>query len=721
MIWLGRNIKEHWENWLKALLKKKQNGVLLVATPEQKKTIKKYILEEIGGFWGWDIITRGELERREGSLGLWELKMIGRAWEDDWVGVDEWAEALMEIGVAGGVPEDFFKENILRELSENVFSAMRQLGLRAAWQVELRVDVAVGFDPRIMGIYPSLGIGFLTGQIPSAAQARAIETWEKKFAYEQEVCEMNGAIEQILIETDTAGDLLEATKECLVKRRFSRVVYSGDEALGIVAALFKNETQGWWERAFLADCRKTLEEKAFYEEWMKSAIANKFEEKEALEQLRINRKQQWKKDGAFVAIEPAFCLPPKGSIEEFTAACAGFFPERTQSFTKRLSLIKKMLPKEVSREWYLEGLEQMDEKETAAYEEISVVPFERAQGLFDNETLVLWSRRSAPEVKIEKLAAELARWNLEQKDPRMWARTDNAEELFAMEELAKENCSWAKLANSVELPSVQKRIYKAQKSFAEELQKKHATRNNAANPFGPNDYALEPPLRASAKTWEEIFTQPEVCWYKLIGLLPKDWSEKMIIGEWVHEALAVWASTPKRKSAFEEDNSSDALRWLCARAQAKRLALDFQKALSGVRVLEIEKKLRGVWLGVDLVGVADQLVEVNGERVVVDFKTGSSKKISDFKEADGLQLLLYARLLGGRWGLCRFSKKTGFSIQRIVSEEEVFECEKEMAQKAQSGVLGQQGGVFSPYAKAGILPQAAWAVDPVLMERRRHV
>ena len=268
------------------------------------------------------------------------------------------------------------------------------------------------------------------------------------------------------------------------------------------------------------------------------------------------------------------------------------------------------------------------------------------------------------------------------------------------------------------------------------MEEKQRTRRDADRAFGESDYAITPPVKTSCKQWESIITTPERAWYEVLKLYPlwdvvSESPMALWVGTWVHEALSKDASGEGVYKFFSvATETKQSLQWRQARALAWQIASGFSRALqdNASETVGVEKSVSGeveiAGVKIPLTGRIDRILKTaGGEKLIIDFKTGSTAAALSEKKlegGDGLQLWLYGRLIkdSDAVALCRLAPEKEIKEQ-VVMRSEPLKAEKQMAEAFRSGILGQKGELWGRFGGEERLPLAALPIDWRVIKKRR--
>ena len=755
-LWVSRNLKEQWESWLREELFEKESSRLMVATAEQKKAVKNFILAERKGLMGWTILTRTEEERRLGGLGIWELEILAmmNTPKEFWDGSNKWAGEVFKWGYAGYTMSEIPFKGVWLTLSQKIQDILEINKLALGCYIELSGDIAVGFDPlECWRLREIRKLGMVAEGELSAAQQSAVSLWEKQLG-EHELCDSNILPEKTVLKVSSAVELKIALKEILKAQKIKRVLYQGSAAEAALLEFSLEESDkfdlpvraGWTQSEKLAGFCEAQEGEIIPRlEWLRLQAASA---KLSWKELKIQEKtmgEAWEKNGLLREPELAAKLSPIGSLKTFKEETMPLFQEETEALLERLRPIEKLFPKEIPQELWVKMLATV-KTPAKSYGGISVLPLSRAQGLIDSETVVVWSEPfPAPNssqieaVEVENRNKSYFTEGVELKKGFIGDSGHRA--LVAFKKEAAYQAKWVALAGSGAPTDIEwtmrayKKDAKPYKSFGE-IKTKHAQRMNPKAPFGENDYALPMPMRASCKQWEGIITSPELTWFELIKQKPLwrgplEEPSALWVGNWVHEAMKEAKTLADIDAFFKNTQIADAaLVWRRAHGQAWGLAREFFLALetAGAKTLAVESVVKGeLVLGDEEIlfsGRIDRVMQLpDGVELIVDFKTSSSASVTTEKKlqtGDGLQLWLYAKLWkpGTIAGLCRLPPEGKVSVQAEGSLE-LPEVEHEIARVAKTGVLGLKGDVWGRFGGEDRLPIASCPVEKKIIAARR--
>lgn len=745
------------------MLAKKPSGTVIVQSPEQKQALKEWLVNKNGGMVGWSFLTRAQAERRLARIGRWELEVIAKAQlpVNLWPGVAPWAADLCAWLRAGyPVKEIPFPESWKR-LSAEVTKKILAAGEDIAAQVTARADVVLGFDPlETWGLQADAWGLIVESEEVGAAQMAQIAALERTHG-PAHWCDMGEHQKKPALCVNSEKDLGPAVAEMLLQRNdLQRIVWRGPAARAAVLGLMTHEKTAesapWINAQQLQAYRNLLERPASFsarlEYWREQVAHNKMTPAE-LKKVEKETAQKWETEGTLAnpaeKDDPA-PLPEAAAPEEFSrlthAAIGGSF--ESEKLLERLAPLKRFFKDEkISRELWLELMKPPAE-EASYYGGLRVVPFEKAQGLIDGETLVIWSDMSAAESRT-LIDPQVARAHnaafFKEGDSltRGYIESDPQRLVMARKTGAQKMAPWVALAGQDlgESMTVEKRAYAEQGdgSMAQHaLRQKHVTRRHPQLAFGSGDYALPTPLKISCKAWEGALVSPELAWYDILKLRPlwgaaQEYPRALWIGNWVHAAMKA-SVNPARIHAFFATSAGEGtqLGWREARAQAWQIALGFARALqeADARILNTELPVAGALsvggMQISLSGRVDAVVALPGdERVVVDYKTSASATTlseKKLKTGDGLQLWLYGRLI---WqentpppGLCRLAYDKKLQSQMTLTKE-LSLAEERMKTIAASGILGQRGWVWGRFGAEERLPIAALPMDWRTVAARR--
>jgi len=747
---------------------------MIIATYGQKKALKQLILEGRGGASGWELVTRAEEERRAGALGGFEMELLAKSASpmEYWPEARRWARELMVWMRAGYAPREIPFPKEWKAVTEKVFKKIDAVNLKTSAQLGLAADWLIGFDPLDLELRSASGksnLGLIAAEELSGPQMTAISALEGRFGAAR-WCDIrsDNNIKPCALKVSSAGQLSGALRELLTTQpSIKRILWLGEPARAALLE-FSRDLKGVMEIPAAAPWKKEelLETFILAQEGGATPQMEFLRERAAAGELSIldvKRKEKetaekWEREGVLEGAGIGqWQLPGMGTLRQYAEISRKLFPDEVEALEKRLKPMRRLLPletKEMKRELWLEMLKMIgiNSREGEFYGGISTMPFERAQGLIDDETLILSAGLPAPQfaglTDPEEMKTRNGDYYRDGVSPEKgFLEMNDQRKLAALKKEALSSASWIALEGA--LPAeveAQKRVYRrppqkfcGETAPDEDLTKKHADRRSPKLPFGVNDYALPLPIKASCKQWESMVTSPELAWYELLKQKPlwraeEDSPEALWVGNWVHAALGADASMAGIDRFFASlKNEKPSLIWQQARARAWRVARSFALELREMagETVAIEAPVKGV-LEIDagekilLTGRIDRVVRLGtGEILIIDFKTGSSAKPMSERsmvEGDGLQLWLYGRL----WkmsapeaaiGFCRLAPEGGLSPQLLL-QDDFLPVEQWMGKIARTGILGQRGDVWGRFGGEERLPIAAIPLDGKILRAR---
>lgn len=755
--WVSRSLKALWRDWLRAEFPARGRGKLVVATLPQKRALKEWILQEYGGAFGWTIITRAEEERQAGALGTWELNFITKTYlpPHEWPLVERWVRDWGAFARAGVPLEQIPWASRWKKLSSELVAKAKQRGFKFSWEIPWTGEYWIGFDPLERWNLPGsgrVGLGLIAEGELSGPQMTAITQFEKTFG-PHSLCDELPPPNRRILQVASMGELGSAIKEILsAETNIERIICSGESA-GAAVALIDTEGGGFtgnfgvaWPQTEALKCFVQAQDGGFIGklEWLRNRAARGDFSVAKLKELEKEAARQWELLGFLQNLkESGEGLPVTAEAKEYAKLTEALLPGVGEGLWNRMRRLEGLFAPVIDRRLWVDLLES-PRKAEHRMGGVPVVAFEQAQGLVDGESLVVWTAAPAKSTGglVEAVALEKFRETYFGEDavPRTgWLETTEDRKLAARAQGAFLAAHWVGLSGVAAPAGIEweERRYRPVGSPVEKngaLVEKHRIRRDPKVPFGEYDFALEMPVKVSAKTWEKILTDPESAWYEVLKFSPQ-WKasaedpDALWVGNWVHEAMRL-CDTPEKVDAFFTAMKSEkgGLLWQHARARAWSVARVFACVLanSAAQTRAVEKDVRGLCcisgVEIPISGRIDRIVKIGGVQVVLDFKTSPNAKPIGKKalaqEGDGLQLWLYARLLwateadskNAPLGVCRLPPKGRPEVQMLLTDE-ALESERRLAQIAKNGILGRSMRAHGRFGGRQRLPIASFGVE----------
>jgi|GEM_PF-2135862 hypothetical protein len=759
-LWVGRNLRELWEEWFSKIIDNSPGGKVVVESFAQKQALKQWVLDEKQALGGWVFVTREEECRRTGFLSQWEWIVLAKAWSSRsfWAGASSWSRELMGFLYAGYRAGELLLPLEWNVLTGRITDKVRNAGLRTTPPAWGKAAWVLGFSPvDCWGMTDPLGVGVIAEkETPEPGQTLALSEMERIYGG-IEWCDSATPEGQI---REVAGMVdLEAGIKELLNPSIRRIFWEGQGARAVLKSLdvelpgvlnFATEPS-WISIEYLKTFKKAQEGRVSTRLDFLRQEAVVFPEKDRLENLlKMERElaKGWEKNGILEGADIGEALlPDAATIADYARLSSVYFPTQVETLAKRLKTIGPLMPPRISKELWLECLTIVAEP-VSYYGGITVLPMDNARGLLDEETLTVVSESPKTESSSLTSGENIRAFNEIQY-------TSGKRPQKGYVELVERNhfSSWlaagAQCAGCVCLHGVLPRRLKEKRNIRvrrsppkisivsqhADLVDKHSTRQDPQCAFGENDYAMEPPVVASCKRWEAIITTPELAWYDLLRLRPL-WKaggespENLWVGNWVHEALKQDATLKGVDRFFMAmEGGEPSLTWKAARMRAWGIARGFAQVLAEVKTVVVEKAIEGTLelngTPIPLTGRIDRVVKLSSDELcIVDFKTGSNAEgLAEEKiaEGDGLQLWLYGRLWKeeGPIVLCRLPVGKKLEAQAIISAEKL-QAEFEMGEIAKTGIFGQRGNVWGRFAGEDRMPMGAFPVDKSWLKEKKR-
>lgn len=756
---VSQTLKGLWKEYFKESVFSRPGGTLVTATAEQKQALKEAWVAQKGGIFGWNILTLAQAQRRESAIGQWELEAIAKSvWPVSlWPMAAGWAKDVFLWLGAGYELDKIPLEPAWKERTRQVFKKIG--GRKLTVQTQVHADIALGFDPlEVYNVHAEEYGLIVESEEVTPSQMTQISAMEARLGGAV-WCDIPAKKDFQNICVGAAAELVPAIQEqLLADKNLRRIVWQGELAKSAVLQLQGARPQKhdypWMQEEAARGYRmlhKRPESFSARLAFARLRAANGAQPWKTQEALEKKAADAWEKEGRLAGFEAdVFLLPAEETPECFsqrTKEILGEIP-KLKEILKQIERIQEFLPTKITRELWLEFLDTSGQEERF-YGGLCAMSLEKAQGLLDDEAIVIWSSLPAEREPALIHPQELRLLNAaefkENKIPqRGYLETDTQRKIYARKSAAQKLTPWVVLAGGqiTKEMTLENRVYSAREPQAHmpELTARHAQRHNPRQKFGRYDNALPLPLRLSSKQWEGALLAPELMWYEAqklrqlwagAGKLPA----ALWVGNWVHAAMKAGATPEKINEFFEKISPAGSpvypqLPWSEARAQAWQIAHGFARALqnAGAKIIESEWPVAGSLhmdgQDIPINGRIDAVVELpQGQRLIVDFKTSAAATTlthSKIETGDGLQLWLYGRLYQHEKevGLCRLAVDKKLEAQLMV-EEKILPAEERMAQIAQTGVLGWRGWVWGRFGGENRLPIAALAMDWRIIQARR--
>lgn len=744
-------------------LQEKPTGTLIVASAQQRQALKRWILDERKGLWGWNILTKYEAQRRHADIGPKEMQILAKLElaEIYWPKIPAWADIVFDWLEAGyNIEEIPFRSPHWMVVTKKILGQLGAAKKKISASVGLEADIIAGINPLSLWKHNSSALGLIIeGEVCGSALTK-LEFLEATLG-EASWCDDFAQKEPIRLKVSNLIDFKNAINSQLaVNNNVKRIVSTGGPSMAVLDTLDalapgrmnQPMTDSWLERAslqnFFDSNLKGLSTKGLIEKISLQVLAREKSPSE-VQSFIDTTLAKWQDSGRLeVSLLPGQDLPDYATPKIYAKLCPAVWEERAKKAVKNFSSLERFLPAgNIPKRLWLEELT------SAKYEVngcggIELVDFYQAEGLMDDETILAWTGLPVSndgglldEEKVNRLNQN---YYTEGKTPdRGYIEASGHPSLLARQSQAVKTCQWVILENTgIENGLTAKKCsYRVPEqnnasTVCGKLIKKHVIRQNPNEPFGLYDYAIEKPWKASCKQWESIITGPELAWYQVLKLRPT-WSPlqgapvSLWVGNWVHEAMKSCMTSQEVEEFFLMmiQKPETSLVWRQTVSQAWKIADGFVGALAAANVVVKHKELamRGSLLvrgneKLLLNGRVDQIVTLpDGQDLIIDFKTSSATSplsLSKVEDGDGLQLWLYGRLYGGLPALCRLGAGDKLKPQVIVTKDAI-RAEKLIGHVFQTGVMGQLGQVWGRFGGEGRLPLAALPQNSQIMVQRR--